>query len=200
MAFLRSSKIQLVIPIPDRLERILVLPVLLYWRIRYGYTFRLIPLTQRKYAIVDPDDYYWLSKHKWTTSRVFTKFYAVRSELCKTSGKRKTYRMQREVAHTPEGLECDHINSNSLDNRKANLRSATRQQNCWNSSKRKPRSLSKYKGVSRKKRGQPWKAILTVNGKKIYLGCFDNQKQAAKAYDAAAKKFFGEFATLNFPP
>ncbi|MFH1881710.1 MAG: AP2 domain-containing protein, partial [Planctomycetota bacterium] len=88
---------------------------------------------------------------------------------------------------------------NSLDNRKANLRSATRQQNCWNSSKRRT-GLSKYKGVSRNKRGREWKAMLTVNGKTTYLGSFHDQKQAAKAYDAAAKKYYREFAALNFPP
>ncbi len=173
--------------------------MLLYRRIHYGYAFRLIPLTQGKYAIVDPDDFYWLSRHKWTASRVYTKFYAVRSELCRTSGKRKSLRMHREIAHTPEGLECDHINGNSLDNRKANLRSATRQQNCWNSRKRRPKSLSKYKGVSYSKRGRPWKAQLIVDGKRIYLGSFDKEKAAAKAYDAAAKKYFGDFAALNFP-
>ena len=184
--------------IPEWLVRVFIEPLLLYRRIRYGYRFRRIPLTQGKYAIVDPDDFYWLSKHKWTAARVYTKFYAVRYEGSKTSGKRKSYRMHREVAHTPEGLECDHINGNSLDNRKANLRSATRQQNCWNSRKRRPKSLSKYKGVSRNKRGRKWKAMLTVNGKTTYLGSFDDQKQAAKAYDRAAKKYRGEFANLNF--
>ncbi len=170
----------------------------LYRRICYGYPFRRIPLTQGKFAVADPDDFYWLSKYKWTASRVYNKFYAVRSELCKISGKRKSYRMHREVAHTPEGLECDHINGNSLDNRKANLRSATRQQNCWNSRKRRPKSLSKYKGVSYSKRGRPWKAMLTVNGKRMYFGSFNKEAEAAKAYDTAAKKYFGKFAALNF--
>ena len=115
------------------------------------------------------------------------------------NGRRKSYRMHREVAHTPEGLECDHINGNSLDNRKANLRSATRQQNCWNSRKRRPKSLSKYKGVSYNIKGRPWKAQLIVDGKRIYLGCFDDQKQAAREYDKAARKYHGDFAALNFP-
>lgn len=106
--------------------------------------------------------------------------------------------MHREIANIPEDLECDHINGNSLDNRKANLRAATRRQNCWNNSKRKPKSLSKYKGVSFSKRGRPWKAMLTVNGKWIYLGSFNSENQAAKAYDKAARRHFGEFAKLNF--
>lgn len=107
--------------------------------------------------------------------------------------------MHREILNVPAGLECDHINGNSLDNRRANLRAATRQQNCWNNRKRKPNSLSKYKGVSFSKRGKPWKATLTVDGNWIYLGSYNSEKEAAKAYDKAAKKHFGEFAKLNFP-
>ncbi len=176
----------------------MVLPVLLYRRIRYGYAFRRIALTQGKYAIVDPDDYYRLNQYKWSASRVGRKFYAVRTGPARNGKRGKSYRMHREVANIPEGLECDHINANSLDNRKANLRPATRRQNCWNSSKRRPKSLSKYKGVSFSKRGRPWKAMLTVNGKWIYLGSFNSEIQAAKAYDKAAKRHFGEFANPNF--
>ena len=171
----------------------------MYRRIRYGYAFRRIALTQGKYAIVDPDDYHKLNKHKWQAAKVYSKFYAVRGGPAPDGKKHKTYRMHREVAHTPDGLECDHINGNSLDNRKANLRSATRQQNCWNSRKRRPKSLSKYKGVSYSARGRPWKAMLTVSGKWTYLGSFNSEIEAAKAYDKAAKKYFKEFAALNFP-
>ena len=173
--------------------------MLLYRRLRYGYAFRRIPLSQGKFTIVDPDEYYRLSEYKWSASRVYNKFYAVRTGPAEKGRRRKTIRMHREVVNIPDGLECDHINGNSLDNRKANLRPATRQQNCWNNRKRRPKSLSIYKGVSYSSRGRPWKAMLTVNGKAIYLGSFETQIQAAKAYDEAAKKYFGEFAKLNFP-
>ena len=96
-------------------------------------------------------------------------------------------------------LSPGQINRNSLDNRKANLRPVTRQQNCWNNRKRRPKSLSIYKGVSYNLRGRPWKATLTVSGKFIYLGSFYTQIQAAKAYDKAAKKYFDQYAKLNFP-
>ena len=92
---------------PWRLERLIVLPLLLYRRLRFGYAFRKITLTQGKYAIVDPDDYLWLSKYKWSASRVCNKFYAVRTEKCKKTGKLKTIRMHREILKVPAGLECE---------------------------------------------------------------------------------------------
>ena len=107
--------------------------------------------------------------------------------------------MHREVANTPDGLVCDHINGNSLDNRKANLRSATHLQNCWNARKYSQSCSSKYKGVMFYKMRQKWGATICVHGKKIFLGLFVDEIQAAKEYDEAAKKHFGEFAALNFP-
>jgi hypothetical protein len=107
--------------------------------------------------------------------------------------------MHREVANTPDGFMCDHINGNALDNRKANLRSATAFQNCWNARKHSKSCSSKYKGVWFHKGIRKWTAMITVRRKRIHLGVFEDETEAAKAYDKAAKKHFGKFAKLNFP-
>jgi len=97
-----------------------------------------------------------------------------------------------------DGDFCDHINHNGLDNRKANLRLATRSQNAWNRQKAKIKSRSKYKGVSWYNRGKRWSVRIQVNRKQKFLGIFEDEIEAAKAYDRAARKYFGEFAELNF--
>ena len=95
--------------------------------------------------------------------------------------------------------ECiDHINGDPTDNRLENLRIATHRQNLRNQNS--TRGASKFKGVSRNRnsRKKPWRSYIVIDGKQKFLGTFLTQKQAARAYDAAAKKFFGEFARLNF--
>jgi hypothetical protein len=95
--------------------------VLLYRRIRYGYAFCRIPLTQGKYAIVDPDDYRWLSKYKWyAAGRREGSYYAVRTVKTKKGSKRRLH-MHRQILRVPDDMFVDHIDRNSLDNRKANL-------------------------------------------------------------------------------
>lgn len=91
----------------------------------------------------------------------------------------------------------DHENHDTLDNRRDNLREATRQNNCRNSSSAK-NSTSKYLGVCWYKAGQRWRASITIDRKHIHLGYFDNEEDAARAYDVAAFKHFGVFANLNF--
>ena len=93
-------------------------------------------------------------------------------------------------------MVVDHINRNSLDNRKANLRPVTAMQNTWNT-KRKG-GTSRFKGVTWNKREKKWKVQLAHKWKSIHLGLFTDEIEAAKTYDEAAKKYRGEFAVLNF--
>ena len=124
--------------------------------------------------------------------------YAVRRTRLERDGKQKVVWMHREIMKAGDREFCDHINRNGLDNRKANLRLATRSQNAWNRRKAKIESRSKYKGVSWYNRGKRWNARIHVNRKEKFLGIFADEIEAAKAYDAAARKCFGEFAQLNF--
>ena len=192
--------IQLTITIPFWLVWLLRPPVLLYRRLRYGYAFCRIPLTQGKYAIVDPDDYQRLSKHKWyAAGRRGNCYYAVR--MIKTrNGTKRQFHMHRQILKVPDDMFVDHINRNSLDNRKANLRPATPSQNVRNRAKNTNRTYtSKYKGVTWNRCIKPWRAHIHFNHKLISLGSFDDEIRAAKAYDRAAKRYHGEFAVLNFP-
>jgi DNA polymerase-1 len=173
--------------------------VLLYRRLRYGYAFCRIPLTQGKYAIVDPDDYRRLAKYKWYVVGTPGSQYAARSHTTKNAKKSAIY-MHREIIKVPDDLFADHINRNSLDNRKANLRPATRAQNVQNRTKfRKGKYSSKYKGVTWNCGHRLWQADIKFNGNHIFLGSFDSEVRAAKAYDRAAKRYHAEFAVLNFP-
>jgi len=97
-----------------------------------------------------------------------------------------------------DDMLCDHINGDGLDNRKVNLREATCAQNSWNSGKSRGVSRSKYKGPAWDKRYRKWEVRICVNGRRIYIGRFEDQIEAARAYDRAAKKYHGEFALPNF--
>ncbi len=154
---------------------------------------KLIPLTQGKFAIVDDDDYEHLNKYKWCALKTHNnKFYAVRRK------NNKTIIMHRQIMNVPEGLVVDHIDGNGLNNRKNNLRICTQAQNIHNSRPRRNRS-SKYKGVFWDKVNKKWSTNIRKGDKRIYLGGFDDEIEAALAYDRKAAELFGEFAYLNFP-
>ena len=160
-----------------------------------GGDYCKIPLTQGRFAKVDPEDYIRLSQFRWHCKVNKNAIYAVRTEMC--SGRSKRIYMHCVIANTPPNLVCDHINHSGLDNRKTNLRNCTIQQNNANSRSAASAS-SKYKGVCWNKKRKKWYAYIKKDGVQYNLGCFTCETAAARAYDAAAKRYHGEFAALNF--
>jgi hypothetical protein len=152
---------------------------------------RSIPLSKGQTALVDAADFDLLNQWKWHFTH---KGYAARTIF--ENGKRKTVFMHRVLMNAQPGQFVDHRDGNRLNNTRANLRFATRNQNQWNRQKQK-NSTSGYKGVSQH-HGR-WQARIRVHGKRIHLGYFDDPKQAALIYDAAAKHFFSTFANTNRP-
>jgi hypothetical protein len=153
-----------------------------------------IKLTRGLFAKVDDEDYDFLMQWKWfalqCTRNTFT---AARTD--RTDGIQRKVTMSRVIMNTTSDMLCDHINHDTLDNRKINLRNCTKSENCKN---RMPIGRSKYLGVSKCINKIKYFAQIKVCRKSIGLGYYYNQWAAAIAYDRAAKIYHGEFANLNF--
>lgn len=153
------------------------------WDFKQPEGHKLIPLTKGQFVKVDNEDFDRLKNINWNLS---SSNYAINN----------TYGlMHRFILGVPEGIEVDHVYHDTLDNRKAKLRLSTRGQNMYNTKPRK--ATSKYKGVCWDKENGLWESQITINYKKIKIGRYRTEEEAAEAYDKKAVELFGEFACLN---
>jgi len=150
-----------------------------------------IGLTQNKFTIVDEDDFEEMSKYKWGFG---ANGYAVRT--VQFGDKKKTVLMHRVLLNAPKGMEVDHINHDKLDNRRSNLRLATRSQNKANVVKMKRPNQELPMGVTYNpspRSKQPFMARVCKQGKSYFCGNFYTVEEAHKAYLTKKKMLFGEF-------
>jgi len=152
-----------------------------------------IPLTQGKTAIVDDADYENLSGVSWHVSGSKNALYASTTQWF--PGKCIRLRMHNLLLPPTPGFVVDHKNGNSLDNRRCNLRACTQMQNVWNQHAT-PRGVSRFMGVY--KDGGRWRARITCAKRRISIGQFRREVDAAVAYDEACRVLRGEFARPNF--
>lgn len=161
-----------------------------------------ITLTQGKFTIVDDEDFEWLNQWKWCANKIHNIWYAIRGLIHSekiANGKHICILMHRQIMNCPKGFEIDHQDHNGLNNQKSNLRICTRNQNQHNQKIQTRIKSSQFKGVYWDKSTKRWPAQIKYNSKRIHLGGFGSEIEAAKAYDKAAKRLFGEFARLNLP-
>lgn len=153
-----------------------------------------IKLTKGKVAIVDECDRDLVQHHSWYAKCDNGIWYA------STRVAAGMISMHRLLTDSPE-LEVDHIDGDGLNNRRNNLRVCTHADNIRNQRKhqRKGGCSSRFKGVCWDKYNRKWRATIVPSGKKLYLGLFVQEEDAARAYDEAARIHYGEFARLNFP-
>jgi hypothetical protein len=149
---------------------------------------KIIRLPSGQEVLVDAADYEKIAPYSWRVMGTGV------GGMVKA---RRVY-LHRFILNAPPGVQVDHANRNTLDNRRENLRLCTASQNCANKEKPRRPTFSIYKGVYREKRGKPWRAQIGIRGQRVYLGTFATEREAAMAYDSAARAEFGEFARPNF--
>lgn len=157
---------------------------------------RTVQLTRGMNSLVDETDFWCVCASRWRAAVRDSTVYAARN-LPRPQKQRSAQPtlLHRLLLDAPKGLEVDHINGDGLDNRRCNLRIATKTQNRQNI--HMGRGACRFKGVQPTTQSKRWMARIQVNGKSVYLGCFRTQEDAARAYDRAARCHHGEFARTN---
>lgn len=157
-----------------------------------------IKLTRGQVALVDDDDFERINAYKWYAEwhRDTKTFYATRALPRDKNGKRTTIYMHRAILCAESHMQVDHINHDTLNNKKENLRLCTSSQNNANH-RQQSNNTSGFKGVSWDKRRHKWLAQISVNTKRRNLGRYSNITDAILAYDTAAVDANGEFALTN---
>ena len=153
-----------------------------------------VPLTNGTVALVDMDDAERVLGYPWHRH---TAGYAARARRTEDGPGPGTIFMHRLILDAPAGVPVRRRNESRLDNRRANLLLATESQS-WAGARLRGDNTSGYRGVTWSKRGR-WQAQIQVAGRRHFLGYFPSKEDAARAYDAAAREAFGEFARLNLP-
>lgn len=157
-----------------------------------------IKLTRGFFTKVDDDDYVVFNKERWQANVKSRrgKYKVSASRVKSFNGKPKTLYLHREIMKAPIGTYVDHINGDTLDNQKYNLRICSNSENMRN--RGVPSSnTSGYKGVSFSKDKNMWESKITHKYKTYHLGFFNTKEEAAERYNRAAKKYHKEFAYPN---
>lgn len=161
---------------------------------------KIISLTKRKITVIDNEDSDRVSEFSWQATRNGLKgiWRARRGVYDPETQKTRTEYLHNFIMRPPEGFRVDHIDGDGLNNRRSNLRVCTTQQNNSAFRRKERGTSSKYRGVSWHKQNSRWRVQIQTAGKVYHVGCFVSEEAAARAYDAAAHKYFGEFASPNF--
>jgi hypothetical protein len=157
-----------------------------------------IDLGKGHVAVIDDEDASLVAGFKWYPMRAYGKVYAAGWKHMPPG--RFFVHLHRLIANAQPRDIIDHIDRDPLNCRKTNLRKVTRQQNVWNSGPARKQCTSKYKGVFLCRQTGRFRARIVHYRKRFYLGYFDSEEDAARAYNAKAVELFGEFAYLNTLP